>query len=1212
EQTQRACPQVKTLETPTLSVLRPIAIVGTVVTNEAKAGSKTDLKTDLKTEVKTELKMDLKTDLKTGLNMDLKMDLKKDLKTAPVARLQLSTSCSTPGVRSAVLSGCGVFESLAVDIEDTRPAAKRQLSSESAARTVAVVKKSALRKEGAEGPPKTSSLQAGPRGPPSMARGAPLGEKRQRRRRKDLFSSSESPLVNTEPCGYRSAEYDVSGFLGQTKKLSSPEEVIAAGKGVCCGYSSLCLEMCREVGIECQEVPGHSKGIGHRPGQSLQGVRSDHMWNAVLLAGQWFLMDACWGAGRVNMEHKIFVKKFDDFYFLTDPEDFVESHFPDEQRWQLLDQPMTREDFEKRVFKTSIFFTLGLKLIQPQHFHMLTDNGEVNLSISSSRPVTYTYDITQQHDFLHRGATEQRESSNSLSPKIGFPWSEIRKISLRNKKFIIKSIDKKAPDFIFYAQCLRVNRGILQLCRGNHELYMRRRKPDTIEVQQMKTQAKEEKLQKTKERDLLEGEKKRRAAIEKEKEEMEREKEEMEREKQELMLRLTQYEERTREAEREVFSRVDAHAMRAGQELKQKCVYNVKTIAQNITQESRTELERLRAIWVWLCDNIGGVRCERGSWASQRKLSSPEEMIAAGKGVCSGYASICLAMCREVGIECQEVSGLRASDTGRARASRTSHQTTCGTPCCWPPVVPHGRLLGAGNLDMEHKSFIKKFNDFYFLTDPEDFVESHFPDEQRWQLLDQPMSREDFEKRISKTSTFFTLGLKLIQPQHFNVLTDNGEVNLSISSSRPVTYTYHITQQHDFLHRGATKQKETSKSSWGLMTMSHRTMRLQILPPARGTYDVNVFAGPELSTTLTLVCSFTVECTAPRATEEIPENPFHFWGLQPGAGALGVVGSSQGSQALEVEEGELELTLKTSRSLMALCELVHPGLEPALTERCLATQIQPDGLTCHVLCPAPGFYRLSVFVRDYDKPEAELENAANLLLHCKATVVSRSQLFPPNLGSACGPGTCTLQAGLSKFSHTGALVSTQQGKCNITFQNQQDLELLAVLERATGATAAVRLPRHLFCTYTDSKVTVSVSLPGAGLYRLGLYVQTVPGAEFNPMCDFVLRNSCQQPGPPFPTVYTDWRKGCVLFEPRVGLLEPGAWVRFRVRVPGAKKVSVVGKEWAELKMNDSHVWEGEVFTGSLKQVKLVATSEDGLRNTPVLLTFDIRPSEREE
>jgi len=35
---------------------------------------------------------------------------------------------------------------------------------------------------------------------------------------------------------------------------------------------------------------------------------------------------------------------------------------------------------------------------------------------------------------------------------------------------------------------------------GNHELYMRRRKPDTIEVQQMKAQASEERQSKLMER----------------------------------------------------------------------------------------------------------------------------------------------------------------------------------------------------------------------------------------------------------------------------------------------------------------------------------------------------------------------------------------------------------------------------------------------------------------------------------------------------------------------------------------------------------------------------------------------------------------------------------------------------------------------------------------------------------------------------------------
>lgn len=92
------------------------------------------------------------------------------------------------------------------------------------------------------------------------------------------------------------------------------------------------------------------------------------------------------------------------------------------------------------------------------------------------------------------------ESEDKLTPKIGFPWSEIRNISFNDKKFTIKPIDKKAPDFVFLAPRLRINKRVLALCMGNHELYMRRRKPDTIEVQQMKAQAREEKIIKQQEK----------------------------------------------------------------------------------------------------------------------------------------------------------------------------------------------------------------------------------------------------------------------------------------------------------------------------------------------------------------------------------------------------------------------------------------------------------------------------------------------------------------------------------------------------------------------------------------------------------------------------------------------------------------------------------------------------------------------------------------
>lgn len=86
------------------------------------------------------------------------------------------------------------------------------------------------------------------------------------------------------------------------------------------------------------------------------------------------------------------------------------------------------------------------------------------------------------------------ESENKLEPKISFPWSEIRNISVDDKKFTIRPTDKSAPNFVFFSKNSRMNKLILDLSIGNHDLFKRRRKPDTIEVQQMKAAARDEKL----------------------------------------------------------------------------------------------------------------------------------------------------------------------------------------------------------------------------------------------------------------------------------------------------------------------------------------------------------------------------------------------------------------------------------------------------------------------------------------------------------------------------------------------------------------------------------------------------------------------------------------------------------------------------------------------------------------------------------------------
>lgn len=61
----------------------------------------------------------------------------------------------------------------------------------------------------------------------------------------------------------------------------------------------------------------------------------------------------------------------------------------------------------------------------------------------------------------------------------------------------------------------------MDLCKGNHDLYMRRRKPDTMEIQQMKAQAKEEKQRRQIERTKFLREKKLREKAEQDRFELE-------------------------------------------------------------------------------------------------------------------------------------------------------------------------------------------------------------------------------------------------------------------------------------------------------------------------------------------------------------------------------------------------------------------------------------------------------------------------------------------------------------------------------------------------------------------------------------------------------------------------------------------------------------------------------------------------------------------
>ncbi|XP_063154762.1 merlin-like isoform X1 [Candoia aspera] len=112
--------------------------------------------------------------------------------------------------------------------------------------------------------------------------------------------------------------------------------------------------------------------------------------------------------------------------------------------------------------------------------------------------------------------------NNRFSPNKSFEWSSIRNITYSEKELTIKPADKKAEVFKFFSSQPKVHKLIMQFFIGNHDLFMRRRRVDPIEIQQMKAQAREEKARKKMEHQRLAREKQLREEAERAKEELER------------------------------------------------------------------------------------------------------------------------------------------------------------------------------------------------------------------------------------------------------------------------------------------------------------------------------------------------------------------------------------------------------------------------------------------------------------------------------------------------------------------------------------------------------------------------------------------------------------------------------------------------------------------------------------------------------------------
>ncbi|XP_078489685.1 uncharacterized protein LOC100176689 isoform X2 [Ciona intestinalis] len=159
-------------------------------------------------------------------------------------------------------------------------------------------------------------------------------------------------------------------------------------------YSALFLRLCGAAGLHAKTIKGYVKAVGYHPDHKFGGPDETlyGSWNGVLIDGQWRLIDTNWGSRHIIEDDDLEIKdwnteyEYEEHYFLTDPDQLISSHFPDDVEWQLLRKPITLQQFNDSVKHWPIFYKLQMKLKSHHSGVVLTDEyGFVRILIEPSK-----------------------------------------------------------------------------------------------------------------------------------------------------------------------------------------------------------------------------------------------------------------------------------------------------------------------------------------------------------------------------------------------------------------------------------------------------------------------------------------------------------------------------------------------------------------------------------------------------------------------------------------------------------------------------------------------------------------------------------------------------------------------------------------------------------------------------------------------------------
>ena len=188
------------------------------------------------------------------------------------------------------------------------------------------------------------------------------------------------------------------------KKLLKQERTI------CTGYAYIVQELAKLANLDCKIVHGYGR-------TSMTNIDEldppNHSWNAIKLDNKWYLCDPTWAAGIPDPETNIFTFKYNDGYFLSNPRLFIINHFPQDQKWTLIENEVHSFDefLAAPILYGQAYTNLTAHNAPKQMHHSLHKYEKVKFEYQLQK----TIDVNSVSFLIDNGFSNKRITPNSVS-----------------------------------------------------------------------------------------------------------------------------------------------------------------------------------------------------------------------------------------------------------------------------------------------------------------------------------------------------------------------------------------------------------------------------------------------------------------------------------------------------------------------------------------------------------------------------------------------------------------------------------------------------------------------------------------------------------------------------------------------------------------------------------------------------------------------------